>query len=352
MRQPRLKAPEDCPMAYYHCVSRVVERRFALGEEERFMFVRLMRLYERVCQVRVVSYCIMSNHFHLLVEVPQRPAQLPSEGELLAHIGRCHGKRRAGLIEEQLRQYRRVGAHQAAQALLDGWLARMWDLSHFMKTLKQRFTQWFNKHHGRRGTLWEDRFRSTIVEGGSGALPMVAAYIDLNPLRAGIVKDPKDYLWSSYGATLGGVKAAVLGLEVVMQHAAKLPPKGRRALELYRMTLFGHADAGDEHSQRLQAEAEAQGSKGSRRGVSHAEVEQVRSRQGQLSRAEMLRHRVRYFTAGAVIGTRAFVDSIFHARRERFGPKRRDGARSMRGADFGGLCALRDLRVAPLARPG
>ncbi len=62
----------------------------------------------------------------------------------------------------------------------------MWDISAFMKTLKQRFSQWFNGRHKCRGTLWEDRFRSALVEGKGNALRAMAAYIDLNPVRAKI----------------------------------------------------------------------------------------------------------------------------------------------------------------------
>ncbi len=80
---------------------------------------------------------------------------------------------------------------------------RMYDLSEFMKTLLQRFTRWFNRTHKRSGTLWEDRFKSVIVESGTAARTM-AAYIDLNPVRAGMVEDPADYRWSSYGEAVGG----------------------------------------------------------------------------------------------------------------------------------------------------
>src|SRR5210317_1591363 len=59
--------------AIYHCLSRVVERRFVLGEAERDQFVRYMRVYERFCQVRVLAFCVMSNHFHILLEVPSPP---------------------------------------------------------------------------------------------------------------------------------------------------------------------------------------------------------------------------------------------------------------------------------------
>ena len=74
-----------------------------------------------------------------------------------------------------------------------------------MKGLLQRFTQWFNRAHTRTGTLWEDRFKSVIVEDGVAART-ISAYIDLNPVRAGMLKDPADYRWSSYGEALGGGK--------------------------------------------------------------------------------------------------------------------------------------------------
>ena len=86
------------------------------------------------------------------------------------------------------------------------YTGRMHDLGGFMKSLLERFTKWFNRTHSRSGTLWGDRFKSVIVESGVAARTM-AAYIDLNPVRAGMVQDPADYRWSSYGeAVVGGKK--------------------------------------------------------------------------------------------------------------------------------------------------
>jgi hypothetical protein len=107
----------------------------------------------------------------------------------------------------------------------------MHDLSEFMKRLLQCFTRWFNRTHQRSGTLWEERYKSVIVESGVAA---------------------------------------------------------------------------------------------------------------------MLRCRVRYFTDGAVIGSKEFVNEAFAAARERFTAKRKDGARAMRGsgsAAKGMLWSVRDLRV-------
>ena len=106
------------------------------------------------------------------------------------------------------------------------YLYRMCDLSQFMKVLKQRFTQWFNKRHGRRGTLWEDYFKSVLVEDGYTARVM-SAYIDLNPLRAGIVNDPARYRWSSYGAAVAGDRLA-RGGGIGGSSQAREPVAGRR----------------------------------------------------------------------------------------------------------------------------
>ena len=74
-----------------------------------------------------------------------------------------------------------------------------------MKELKERFSRWFNKRHGRRWTLWQERYRSILVEDGE-ALRTISAYLYLNPVRAGLVDDPKDYRWCGYTEAMGGSK--------------------------------------------------------------------------------------------------------------------------------------------------
>src|SRR5690606_4270861 len=193
------------PKAFYHCVSRVVNRDFVLGEQEKEQFVKFMRLYERLYGLRVITFCIMSNHFHILVEIPQRPEVLPTDAELVALVAATKGEGEARTLQGWLEQWRAGNNHQAAEAERERYFRNMWDVSQFMKVLKQRFSQWFNGRGPvrRRGTLWEDRFRSVLVEGGD-ALRAMAAYIDLNPVRAGLVDDPKDYRWCGYGEACAG----------------------------------------------------------------------------------------------------------------------------------------------------
>jgi hypothetical protein len=96
---------------------------------------------------------------------------------------------------------------EAVAAIHRRFTYRMHDLSQFMKTVLQRFTRWFNREHERRGVLWEERFKSVIVESGVAART-IAAYIDLNPVRAGLVADPAD------AAALAVIRQAFPGYEV------------------------------------------------------------------------------------------------------------------------------------------
>ncbi|MDF1753979.1 MAG: hypothetical protein P1U89_14445 [Verrucomicrobiales bacterium] len=87
---------------------------------------------------------------------------------------------------------------------------------------KQRFSQWYNLRNDRRGTLWEERYKSVLVEGSQEALMTMAAYIDLNPVRAGIVKRAEDYRWTGYGAAAGGDADARKGLGRILDHSSQV----------------------------------------------------------------------------------------------------------------------------------
>ena len=334
----------------YHCVSRIVDRRFIFNDKEKECFVDIMRRLEGFLGVRVLTYCVMSNHFHILMEVPD-----PAEVEVLSaetlrarlpllYRGAALAEARDEIdnaVRHAQGQGKSSGAADWIEAVLARYQARMGDLSTFMKELKWRFSIWFNSKNDRCGTLWEDRFRSVLVEGDEHALMTMAAYIELNPLRAGLVDDPKDYRWSGYGEAMAGKVLAQKNLAQmhsrmrVWQSDGKGRVTWREVARVYRMHLFGAGERrlGDGHS-----------GKGRRVGIDPKTVIKVVAEQaGAVPVHEILRGRVRYFTDGAVIGSEAFVDEVFAELRDRFGPRRKSGARPMRGADWGGMAALRDL---------
>lgn len=75
-------------------------------------------------------------------------------------------------------------------------------MSLWMQAVGRRYVRYFNDRHGRTGTLWEGRYKSTLIQSESYLLTCMA-YIDLNPVRAGMAAAAEDYLWSSYGHYAG-----------------------------------------------------------------------------------------------------------------------------------------------------
>ena len=338
MRRSRLRVAEEQAQGYYHCLSRVVDRRFIFQEAEKDHFVALMRECEAFCEVRVLTFCVLSNHFHILVEVPRPPQQRPSAEEVLAKLRRLSGHQDVGAVAQRFSFYRDARDPEAFQAYLATFHARMWDLSAFMKLLKQRFSQWYNRRAQRKGTLWEERFKSVLVEGTGPALSTLAAYIDLNPVRAGLVRDPKDYRWSGYGEAVAGQRRAKEGVQklVTALQVGREEPLNT-SLETYRMQLYSE---GTELN-----EAVGEDGRPVRGALKHEEVLLVLAAKGRLPLGQYLRCRVRYFCDGAVFGSREYVEEVFRTFRDRFGAKRKEGARRMRGLAEAELFTLRDLRV-------
>ncbi len=174
-----------------------------VGECEREQFRMIMRMMENFSGCRVLSYCVMSNHVHLLLEVPPMPEQGISDEELLKRLLSLYSLAIVDELGKQLKNARDKGNDALVEEIRGRFTYRMHNLSEFMRTLMQRMTLWYNKENRRTGTLWEERFKSVIVESGD-ASRMMAAYIDLNPVRAGMVHDPAEYRWSSYGEAVGG----------------------------------------------------------------------------------------------------------------------------------------------------
>lgn len=86
------------------------------------------------------------------------------------------------------------------------------NLAYYMKHIAQRYSQYINKKYSRSGTLWEGRYKSCAVDTGE-YLVTCSKYIEMNPVRASIVKDPKDYLYSSYSAKIGLIQSKSLDLD-------------------------------------------------------------------------------------------------------------------------------------------
>ncbi len=149
-----------------------------------------------------------------------------------------------------------------------------------MRDLKQTFSLFYNKRHGRRGSFWSERFKSVIVDNGDTLINCLA-YIDLNPVRAGMVEKPEEYRWSSIGYHIQrNNEDDFLSLDFGLAEFGHKNPSER--LSHYRRFVYGKG------------------------GVSDLGEEQ--EREFKLSEFDRFRYRTRYFIDSGIIGSREFVD--------------------------------------------
>ena len=309
--------------ACYHAIARVVAGAHLLGEVDKETLAGMLWKTARFCGMEVITYCVMSNHFHVLIRVPE-PLEL-TDMQLIERLEALYGAKGAltVLAREAVAERGKIDADIRGKLV-----ERMGDVSVFMKELKQRFSRWYNRRHDRFGTLWAERFRSVVVEDQPSSLEAVAAYIDLNPVRAGMVEDPKDYRFCGYAAAVAGNALARKGL---MSFQGKASWSACAAA--YRMRLFVGGGAAHQSGKVI---------------LDREKIKEVIAQGGELSLGQVLRLRVRHMSDGVALGTREFVNEVFARHREKFGPKRKDGARPIRALSAFGLTALRNLRVRAL----
>lgn len=324
MRQTRIKiAPEEGP-AVYHCVTRTVNGEWLLDDTAKEILRKQLWQVADYCGVQIATYSILSNHFHALVGVPQREEIADAEllrryAVLYPRPSRYQAVRLAVVRAELSRNGPEAIAWRKRQ------LALMGDVSQFMKLLKQRFSIWFNKSHHRFGTLWAERFKSVLVESHDRVLQTMAAYIDLNAVRAGLTTDPKDYRFCGYAEAVAGNQLAQAGIRSIV---------GRQnwpeAHAHYRETIFGTGANAREGTA----------------AITNDDFQRVLQAGGNLALPVVLRCRLRYFTDGAVLGSRAFVALQLAAYRKRTGRCQRTSPRSLPACtDWGDLATMRCLRV-------
>jgi len=302
-------------LAYYHLMSRTVNGDPFFGDREREVLRKMIWQVADFSGVRVITYAVMKNHFHVLAEVPECDAEV-TDRELVRRFKVLYPKptpwqpMRARVLARLLRQNGEEG-----QVLRKQLTGRMHDISWFMRTVKQRFSLWYNKSRERFGPVWSERFKSVLVEGDAWALRTVAAYIDLNAVRAGLVSDPKDYRFCGYAEALSGRKCARDGLAVL-----------DRDLAGYRQLLYGSGS----------------GVKPGKESITREEALKVLQARGKLPLATILRCKVRYFSDGKILGSPDFVNK--NLQEENAGRKRPGKVHSLEGADWNGLSMGAGLR--------
>lgn len=210
---------------FVHVTSRAVHQQFLFKEKEKAEFTKLMEAWADFSGLTVLTHCLLDNHFHLMIWVPP-PQQVRFE-EIVRRIRRVWPEKK---VNRWLSVY--AGGNAADKQAMERELnERMHDLPAYMRVLKQTFSTWFNVNQDVHGTLWEGRYRSMIVKGNPEALLNVATYIDLNPVRAGVCRDPRNYHWSGYGQAAKANSASRQGLRELFQFVGILLPVEMKRLQ-------------------------------------------------------------------------------------------------------------------------
>jgi len=193
---------------WYHCVTRCVRRAFLLGEGEfdrkEWIDRRLQELAE-IYAVSVGGFSVMDNHLHVLLRLDPEVAQGWSDEEVVRRWGRLFPPR------DKSRQPLAVSKVWVQWQLQDAkWVAtarqRLQSLSWFMKCLKEPLSRLANRQDQTRGAFFEGRFKSVAILDEESLLA-TCAYIDLNPVAAGIVKVPEASPHTSIKTRVEHVKA-------------------------------------------------------------------------------------------------------------------------------------------------
>ncbi|MDP5253858.1 MULTISPECIES: transposase [unclassified Vibrio] len=197
--------------AYYHCISRCVRRAYLCGQDDysgrnfehrRVWLIERLRLLSQVFAIDICAYAIMSNHYHLVLHVDEKQAKSWSNKEVIERWTTLYSK--PNLIQQWL-DHDLVSEAEEIKALeiIKMWRSRLMDISWFMRNINEYVARQANKEEMCSGRFWEGRFKSQALL-DERALLACMAYVDLNPVRAGITDKLEQSSYTSIYERLHG----------------------------------------------------------------------------------------------------------------------------------------------------
>jgi len=293
--------------AIYHVMSRTALDGFPLKDIEKDYMLDLIKKTSSLFFAEILGFCLMGNHFHLLVKmIPEnrfKDEEIQKRFEVYYGDSRTFSKGQIPYFREKLSS-----------------------LSEFIREIKVGFARYYNRRHNRRGYFWGDRFKSVIVEKGETLINCLA-YIDLNPLRAGLVNRPEEYRWNSLGYHLQTKnKDQFLSTDFGLKEFNVKSKKER--IRRYRRYVYeaGAFDRPDKMQARV---------------IDAKVVAKVRKKDFEISRVSRFRYRTRYFTDSGIIGSKEFVAENYKRFKHLFYSKHEKKPKPIKGLD--GMYSLKRL---------
>ena len=304
-RTSRMIIPEE--QAVYHVMSRTALPEFPIGDVEKEFLLKLIKRFAKLYFTEILGFCLMGNHFHLLVKM--LPGSDFSDEDVTKRCQQHYGDEYT-FPEGQLPHFR----------------LKLASLSEFVRDIKVNFTRYYNKLHNRRGYFWGDRFKSVIVDKGE-TLVNCLAYIDLNPLRAGIIKRPEEYRWSSIGYHMQtNNKDKFLSTDFGFKEFNVKSETER--VRRYRRYMY---EAGSINRPE----------KGKVKVIDPRVLKKERRQGFEITQASRLRYRTRYFTDSGIIGSKKFVSVHYQYFKHLFQSKNEKKPKPIQG--LSGIYSLKRL---------
>jgi REP element-mobilizing transposase RayT len=188
---------------YYHVIARCVRRAWLWGFDEyagkdyshrKEWVLERLSLLTSIFTIEICAYAVMSNHYHLVLFVDEKRAKSLTREQVIESwtsvfgMPTCVARYRSGEALEAEREL--------AESMIERWRRRLYDISWFMKCLNEHLARRANAEDNCTGKFWEGRFRSQALLDEAGLLTAMA-YVDLNPIRAGIARTPEESEFTS-----------------------------------------------------------------------------------------------------------------------------------------------------------
>ena len=215
MTRPRSQIVSLADTPYYHCISRCVRRAFLCGDDRysgqnfdhrKPWLVERLALLAEVFAIDIAAYAVMSNHYHVVLHVDQSRSQSWSRDEVIHRWLRLYKgdplvhRYREGELRTEL-EFRQL------DRIVETWRERLASISWFMRCLNEYMARRANREDDCTGRFWEGRFQSQALL-DEAALFSCMAYVDLNPVRAGIGETLDDSDFTSIQARIRRLGAA------------------------------------------------------------------------------------------------------------------------------------------------
>ena len=185
--------------SYYHCMARCVRRAFLFGEDSvtgrsfdhrKAWVVDKLAFLSEVFAIDVCAYAVMSNHYHVVLRVNVEGIETWSVDEVIARWTSLFAGN-ALVARYVAGELTSPAEHNKVREFADQWRERLMDISWFMRVLNESIARMANEEDECKGRFWEGRFKSQALLDEAAVLACMA-YVDLNPIRAGVAELPEE----------------------------------------------------------------------------------------------------------------------------------------------------------------